>query len=140
MGRRRDSQPCNTCALSFLKQHKINIRRLHAYWGASHPNFAIIPQRTGSGPIKKKIRSPVRNRFGIEIPRNTREALIIDKEKIMLSGLRLYLKSERFSFKNESSMFTLVILPYLNVTNGNHSCGFSMQKRKKKEEHFALLL
>ena len=79
-GRRKDPKTCNRWALSFLKQCKRNIRLLHSYWGTRHPKFAITPRRTGSGLIKKKIRSPVRNRFVVKISHDARETLIIDKE------------------------------------------------------------
>ena len=79
-GGRRDPQPCNRWTLFFLKKHKGNIHRLHSCWGMSHPKGAGTPRRTGSRPIKKKIRSPVTNRFGIKIPHNAREVLTIGKE------------------------------------------------------------
>ena len=79
-GHRSGPKPHNLWALSFLKQCKRNFHQSCAYWGFSHRTFAVAPNRS-SGKIitKKKIKNPVRERFGINMPQSTREAIILDK-------------------------------------------------------------
>ena len=78
-GSQRDPQPYNQWASMFIKQHKRNIRRLHAYWGMSRPKLAYTHRRYRNAKTKKKRKTPGTERFSLKIPRGIREALLIDK-------------------------------------------------------------
>ena len=53
------------------------MRRLYTHWVMSHPKIRI--RRSRKNNLKKKVKSSIRERYGIKIPRNTREVLLLDK-------------------------------------------------------------
>ena len=93
-GSRRDPHPYNQWHSTLLKQYKRKFFRLCAYWGMSHPKLACFHRRPRSTKTKKKIVIHVRDRFGLKIPRSTREDLPIDKENNNNFWLKTLLRSK----------------------------------------------
>jgi len=70
----------NTWAKTFLKNHSRTICRLHAYYNTGR-TIRARKNRTRNGPSRNQrvTEKPDHEKHGITIPKNTREALLLDK-------------------------------------------------------------
>ena len=53
---------------------------MHAYWGFTGPKFAVTPKiSSGKVVLKKKLKTLVKELFGINMSRSTRKAMLLDR-------------------------------------------------------------
>ena len=90
--------------------------RTHAHWGASHPKIRI--RRSRNTNLKKTVKSSIKERNGIKMPRNTKEAMLLDKHDGDALWEEAIAKAWMALEEKVCSNFIILQLKFYLTTNG----------------------